>query len=214
MINYLFSGINKKEGFTKEQENYLKEDIFPNSKITFISSSFDDYDRGDTQVSRYTELFHNIGIEFKKVDLIDGRKTKKEAHELLKKTDIIFLTGGSPELEMKSIIEYELLDDIKQAHIVLGVSAGSMNQSKRVMYRDDFDHFIMKDYSGLGIVNINIFPHIELENEALMKEAMEISNELPLILLPNNSFVRIKNNQMEIVGEAYHLFLEKLTDKM
>lgn len=46
-----------------------------------------------------------------------------------------------------------------------------------------------------------------------MKEAMEISNELSLILLPNSSFIRIKNDQMEIVGTAYHLFQEKLTEK-
>ncbi len=212
MINYLFSGINQEVGFTKDQEKYLKEDISSNLNITFISASFNDYDRVDAQVLRYTELFRNIGIEFKKADLIDGRKTKKEAHEVLKESDLIFLLGGSPELQMKLINEYELSDDIKQANIVLGVSAGSMNQSKRVMYRDDFDHFIMKDYSGLGIVDFNIFPHIELNNEVLMKEAMEISKELPLILLPNDSFIRIKNNQIEIVGIAHRLFKEKIFD--
>lgn len=211
-VNYLFSGINKESGFTKEQEKHLKEDIQPNSNITFISALPNDYIGGDTQVLQYTKLFRNIDITFKKVDLIDYRKAKKETHEVLKESDIIFLLGGSPELQMKLINEYELLDDIKQANIVLGVSAGSMNQSKRVMYRDDFDNFIMKDYSGLGIVDINIFPHIELNNETLMKEATEISNELPLILLPNDSFIRIKNKQMEIVGIAHQLFKEKILD--
>lgn len=67
------------------------------------------------------------------------------------------MLGGSPELQMKSINEYKLIDSIKKCKLVLGVSAGAMNQSNKVMYKDDFDNFIMKDYAGLCLVNINIF---------------------------------------------------------
>lgn len=74
---------------------------------------------------------------------------------------------------MKSIKEYQIIEEIKQSKIIIGVSAGSMNQSNRVMYKDDFDNFIMKDYKGLGIVNINIFPHYQ---STMLEEAKEISN--------------------------------------
>lgn len=115
------------------------------------------------------------------------------------------MLGGSPELQMKSINEYKLIDSIKKCKLVLGVSAGAMNQSKRVMYKDDFDNFIMKDYAGLGLVDVNVFPHFDLENKAIVEEVKEVSNSIPLILLPNDSFIRIKNNNIDIVGKSYKI---------
>lgn len=192
MINYLFSGLDKEKGFTKEQSAFLKEDIVNNSNITFVLSFFDNYERNDTQVSKYINNFDKIGITFNKVNIIDDRLTTDESKLILENSDIIFLLGGSPELQMKSINEYKLIDSIKKCKLVLGVSAGAMNQSNRVMYKDDFDNFIMKDYVGLGLVNINIFPHFDLESKAIVEEVKEISNSIPLILLPNDSFIRKK----------------------
>jgi len=209
MINYLFSSINKEKGFTKEQSKFLKEDILPNSNITFIASIFDNYERNNMHVSNYVKFFQKIGITFKDINLIDSRITITDAKRKLENTDIIFLLGGSPALQMKSIREYKIVEDIKKCKLILGVSAGAMNQSSRVMYKDDFDNYIMKNYSGLDIVNINIFPHIELENSSLLEEAKEISKEMPLILLPNDSFIRIKNGNIEIVGKSYKIHKEK-----
>lgn len=209
MINYLFSGIDKEKGFTKEQGKLLKEDILSDSIITFVASVFDNYEKNDLQMSNYIKFFQNLKITFKEVNLIDNRTTIVESKRILENTDVIFLLGGSPELQMKSIREYEIIDCIKKCKIILGVSAGAMNQSNRVMYKDDFDNFIMKDYEGLGVVNINIFPHIELENQSLLEEEREISNYIPLILLPNDSFIRIKNGNIDIVGDSYKIYKEK-----
>lgn len=165
--------------------------------------------KNDLQMSNYIKFFKNLKITFKEVNLIDNRTTIVESKRILENTDVIFLLGGSPELQMKSIREYEIIDCIKKCKIILGVSAGVMNQSNRVMYKDDFDNFIMKDYEGLGVVNINIFPYIELENQSLLEEAKEISNYIPLILLPNNSFIRIKNGNIDIVGDSYKIYKEK-----
>lgn len=209
MINYLFSGIDKEKGFTKEQSKFLKEDILSNSNITFVASVFDNYEKNDLQKTNYINFFRKVGITFKKVNLIDSRTTAIESKRMLENTDIIFLLGGSPELQMKSIREYEIIECIKKCKLILGVSAGAMNQSGRVMYKDDFDNFTMKDYAGLGVVNINIFPHIDIENQTLLEETKEISKEIPLILLPNDSFIRIKNGNIEIVGKSYKLYREK-----
>lgn len=77
-----------------------------------------------------------------------------------------------------------------------------MNQSKRVMYKDDFENFVMKDYEDLWLVTINIFPHVDLNNRIIIEEVMEISDYLPLVLLPNDSFIRI-SNKVEYFGEYY-----------
>lgn len=205
MINYLFSGIDKGNGFTQEQTLYLKSDIKPNSNISFIASIFNNYERNDKQLGQYISIFKNIGIIFSSANIIDDRLSSEDARELISKSDIVFLLGGSPELQMKSICEKDLVDSIKSVKMVLGVSAGSMNQSKRVMYRDDFDNYVLKDYSGLGLVDVNIFPHISLDNDALMNEAKEIGEAIDIIMLPNESFVRVENANVEIIGEHYDL---------
>ena len=205
MINYLFSSIDKENGFNKNQKECLINDIKPNSSISFIASIFDNYERNDKQLSQYINIFKDIGINFSSVNIIDNRLSSFDAKEAILKSDVVFLLGGSPELQMKSITHNNLIDSIKSTKIVIGVSAGSMNQSKRVMYRDDFDNYILKDYSGLGLVDINIFPHISMDNDDLINEAREISNYLDLILLPNDSFVRIDSNNCEIFGEYYNI---------
>lgn len=201
MINYLFSGLDKEKGFTKEQGEYLKKDIKSNVKIVYICSIPDNYERSDEQLLRYTNMFKNIDIKFSKESVIDKRITKETAKELINEADIIFLMGGSPELQMNFILEYDLVNEIKNKNIVLGVSAGSMNQSKRVMYKDDFDNYKLKDYQGLGLVDINIFPHVDLSKD-IMKEGEEINQIIPLILLPNDSFVRVENNKIDIIGKT------------
>lgn len=205
MINYLFSWLDKENGFTEEQSKFLKEDVTNNSNITFIASLFEEHSKNNFHVSNFIKIFNKIGITFNNINVIDSRLTSDEAKKNLENTNIIFLLGGSPELQMKSINEYKLIDSIKKCKLVLGVSAGAMNQTNRVMYKDDFDNFIMKNYAGLGLVNINIFPHFDLDNKAIVEEVKEVSNSMPLILLPNNSFIRIKNNNIDIIGKSYKI---------
>lgn len=57
MINYLFSGIDKEKGFTKEQSKLLKEDILSGSVITFVASVFDNYEKNDLLTSNYIKFF-------------------------------------------------------------------------------------------------------------------------------------------------------------
>jgi len=203
MINYLFSKIDKEKGFTKEQTKYLKEDINNNTKIVFISSQPEDYERNDKQILQFLIIFSKIGINFTKSTVIDKRIDSTKSKDLIKDADIVFLMGGCPELQMKFILEYDLSNSIKSKKIIIGVSAGSMNQSKRVVYIDDFDDDSLKDYEGLALVNINIYPHVDLNNKSIMKEVNLIKEIIPLILLPNESFVRIKNNKVEIIGQYY-----------
>ncbi len=208
MINYLFSGINPEKGFTKEQANYLKKDIKDNSNIVFIASIFGDYKKNDELFENYIKYFENNNIKFRKSSIIDDRISITLAHELINDADIVFLLGGNPEMQMKSINKYDLKKCIKKVNIVIGVSAGSMNQSKRVMYKDDFENFKMKDYEGLGLVEINIFPHVDLNNSSIMNEVTEISEYMELILLPNDSFVRVHNEDIKFF-ENYYLMKNK-----
>lgn len=197
MINYLFSGLDKVK-FNQNQAKYLKKDIKNNSTILFISSLFEEYENNDKRLNSYLNLFKNINIVFKEIFLIDKRITIEESHNLIDKADIVFLMGGSPVKQMDSIKEYNLIDKIKTKKIVIGVSAGSINQSKKVIYKDEK---IIK-YDGLGLVDINIYPHLDWSNIELLNEISEVSNYITLTILPNDSFIRIEND-ITCIGKYY-----------
>ena len=212
MTCYLFSNIDKNKGFTKEQSKYLKEDITSNMTITFIASKPYKYNKNDMYKEKFIKFFKNVNINFEKVNLIDGRVNASKSKKLIETADIIFLMGGNPETQMKFIKENDLVNSIKKCNLILGVSAGSMNQSKRIIYIDDFDNYKIKDYEGIGIVNINIFPHFDINNENQKQEVKEISKQISMILLPNDSFIKIKNEQINIIGKSYKIFKEKLEE--
>lgn len=203
MINYLMSGIDKENGFTNEQAISLKKDIKDNSVITFIASNFDNIEKTDKHKNLLVEAFNKVGINFKCEYLVDKRVTKEEVKELLNKSDIVFLMGGDTYKEMQSINEYNIKDNIISRDLIIGVSAGSLNQSKNVIYLDEYQDYKLVKYEGLGLVEFNIYPHLDLKNEEFLKEIFTVSNDRPLIALPNESFIRCENDKIEYHGNYY-----------
>ena len=165
-----------------------------------------EYERNDTQVKEIVNVFKNIDINFKEVHLIDNRVFKEDAYKYIEKTDIVYLMGGSPELEMKSIIEYNLFNILRNRNgITIGTSAGAMNQTDRVIYKDDFKNYELVDYQGLGFIDLNIYPHFDIDNKEYMDEVLEVSKYTRIIGLPNESFIRIKDNDIDFVGKHYFI---------
>lgn len=202
--NYLFSKIDRDKGFNNNQIKYIKEDIKNNMSITFIASLFNEYERNDKQIKEIIKVFNNINITFNKVHLIDNRISKENSIKYIEESDIVYLMGGSPEEEMKSIKEYNLFDILKERDgITMGTSAGAMNQAKKIIYKDDFDNYKIKEYEGLGIIDYNIYPHFDINNKEYMEEVYEVSKYIKIIGLPNESFIRIKENNIEVIGKYY-----------
>lgn len=205
-INYMFSRIDRDKGFNDNQKKYIKEDIKNDMSITFIASLFDEYERNTTQVKEIVNVFKNIDINFKEVHLIDNRVSKEDAYKYIEKTDIVYLMGGSPELEMKSIIEYNLFNILRNRNgITIGTSAGAMNQTDRVIYKDDFKNYELVDYQGLGFIDLNIYPHFDIDNKEYKDEVFEVSKYARIVGLPNESFIRIKDNDIDFVGKHYFI---------
>ena len=203
MINYLMSGIDKENGFTKEQAKSLKKDIKDNSVITFIASDFDNIEKTDKNKNLLIDAFNKAGINFKCEYLVDKRVSKEEAKELLSESNIVFLMGGDTYKEMQSINEYDIKEDIISRDLIIGVSAGSLNQSKNVIYLDEYQDYKLVKYEGLGLVDFNIYPHLDFKNKEFLKEIFTVSNDRPLIALPNESFIRCENGNIEYFGNYY-----------
>lgn len=211
-INYLFSGISKEHGFNKVQREYLKKDIKNNYTITFIATTFDDYEKNDLYYNNLIKYFKNIDITFNKTHLIDNRVEKDLAKDYILKSNIIFLMGGDTKKQMDSVKEYDLFETLKSKEgIILGVSAGSMNQSSRVVYKNDYNNYVIEDYEGLGYIDINIYPHLDFNNIDYLKEVFEVSNYTKTVALPDDSFIRIENNNIDFVGEYYTIQNSKIT---
>lgn len=206
-INYLFSGIDKEKGFYDVQSKYLKQDIKENQIITFIASTFDNHEQNIMYKNKTLEFFSKINITFKENYLIDNNVTKEEAKDFIKKANIIYLMGGDTYLQNNSLDEYELKPLIKEKSFIIGVSAGSLNQTKRVIYQDYSD---IKDYEGLGFTNISIYPHLDFLNIDYLKEIFKISKITKLVALPNSSFIRIENNKEMFIGDYYEIENEKI----
>lgn len=206
-INYLFSGIDKEKGFYDVQSKYLKQDIKENQIITFIASTFNNHEQNIMYKNKTLEFFSKINITFTENYLIDNNVTKEESKDFIKKANIIYLMGGDTYLQNNSLDEYELKPLIKEKSFIIGVSAGSLNQTKRVIYQDYND---IKDYEGLGFTNISIYPHLDFLNIDYLKEIFKISKITKLVALPNSSFIRIENNKEMFIGDYYEIENEKI----
>ncbi|MDO4394525.1 MAG: GNAT family N-acetyltransferase [Mycoplasmatota bacterium] len=205
-INYLFSGFDKELGFTEEQKNNLLKDIPNNSIITFIATTFNNYEKNNHHLNKTINMFKNIDINFKSIHLIDSRLKEETMKEYLKESNIIFLMGGDSEEQMNKINEYHLASIIKKfPGIILGVSAGSMNQTTNVIYYDEETGERLIKYKGLGFLDINFYPHLDFNNIQSLKEIFEVSNYGKMIALPDESFIKIINNIPEYHGEYYYV---------
>ncbi len=205
MTNILFSGIDKENGFNDMQSECLIKSIKDDSVITYIASDFDDIVKSKKYSNAIMKFFETIGIKFKKVNLVDSSVSINDAKEMLNSSDIVFLMGGSPYLQIQGINKYGLKDKIKTIDLVIGVSAGSMNQSKRVVYEDEDFDMKLYDYEGLDLVDFNIYPHLDFNNIELLKESFRISEIIPIICLPNDSFIKVIDGKVEYYGPHYSI---------
>lgn len=202
MTNILFSGIDKENGFNEEQSECLNESIKSQSTITFIASDFTNTVKSKDVSNKMVTFFEKIGVKFKSVNLIDVNVSIKDAHEILKTSDVVFLMGGSPYLQMERINKYGLKEYIKNIPLVIGVSAGSMNQSKRVVYEDE-NNKKLYDYEGLGLIDFNIYPHFDFKNIELLKESFRVSEVICLDCLPEDSFIKVNDGYIKYYGPHY-----------
>ncbi len=208
---YRFSNVDKVNGFTKEQSIDLKRDVVNDCIITFIASTFNDVDKTETYVKGTMKHFVNIGIRFSAYHVITNDVTPYDARNLINKSDVIFLMGGDPKAQMKSINEYDLRDVIRDFKgVIIGVSAGAMNLGSRVAYYDENASSNMKyekndlvDYMGICLDDKVIYPHFDFDNFSMLREVFKISEVTKITVLPNKSYIKIENNKSEVVLDSY-----------
>lgn len=194
MIKYLFSNIDKVNGFSELQSKYLSKDLRNCNNILFVPGDYDN-EKYTIYKDKIISWFDNIGISFKENHLVS-------LDDELNDYDVIFLMGGNPIKQIEIINKINLKNLINKAKVVIGVSAGAINLSNEAIYYNDYSEKI-EIYDGIGLTDINVYPHFDINNKEFLEEVKMVSKIKALIALPNESFIKLDDEQIEYCGDCY-----------
>lgn len=194
MIKYLFSNIDKVNGFSELQSKYLSKDLRNCNNILFVPGDYDN-EKYTIYKDKIISWFDNIGISFKENHLVS-------LDDELNDYDVIFLMGGNPIKQIEIINKINLKNLINKAKVVIGVSAGAINLSNEAIYYNDYSEKI-EIYDGIGLTDINVYPHFDINNKEFLEEVKMVSKIKALIALPNESFIKLDDEQIEFCGDCY-----------
>ena len=204
----LLSGGNKLTGFiSKEQETILGK-YFINMKNLVSIGAKREYEKndiyfyGNEDMKSVMKTFVFCNIE--KFDLIDARTSKDDGRKLLENADVIYLQGGDPFIQLKYIVENDYVNILSNFKgIIIGVSAGSMNLGTTCFYSKDNDYPNTVFYKGLGLINLTIDPHFDINDKSKIIEIKKGSINHDIIGLPDYSMIVIDKNNIIEYGINY-----------
>ena len=197
--NHILDNIKK---YVKKYDNFL-----------FVAGDEFDYETTDLYANVTFESF-NKTLPFKNYQILDYR-TEKIADELIKNADLIFLCGGHVPTQNSFFNNINLREKIKNTNaLIIGGSAGAMNMADIVYCPPELEGEAInpdfkKIYKGLGLTNINIFPHYDEIKEDLV-DGIHVLNEIiipdsykyDIYALNNGSYILIDDKNY-LYGEAY-----------
>ena len=192
--------------FTYEFAMEFKKNSQINKTFVFIASSFNNFLKTDKYCNNILDLFRKINIIFDNVKIIDYRVNKEDAKAIILNSDVVWLAGGDTLMQMRYFNEYNLkavLNNFKG--IIIGMSAGSINMADKVVLARDEEENVteLSVYNGLGLVSINIEPHLDFDRKEHIVDIKEALKLAPIYGLYDNSFIVVRNNKIEIFGEYY-----------
>ena len=206
----LLSGPDKTKYFNNKITKEIKSLIDNPSSMVVIPANPNNSEKNDKHFyggENTLGVINTFKKIFPKLDnfvLLDSRITKEKGKNALKKADIIYLLGGDPFRQLKYLQDNNFNDIIcKSNGLIIGVSAGSMNLAVNSYYSKDEEYPQSIFYKGLGIVDITIDPHFNINNLDQVQEAKNNSKDNKIIGLPNESAVIIVDNNIKFIGINY-----------
>lgn len=195
-----FSGFPTRH-FTDDIAKVLKEELTVRDSLVFISTWPDNFAQNDEDSDGMHDMFAERNMLFAKHSVIDNRTEPEEAVRLIREASCIFLMGGNATLQFDLMCRKGILDEIRQSSaVILGLSAGSMNMGKHVV--DIYES--LTPYEGLGFADLTIKAHYPLEKD-LLQVVKQVSMELPVSLMEDESAIFIKENNIMKIGKIYRM---------
>lgn len=196
-----FSGFPTRH-FTDHIAEVLNNELTVRNSLVFISAQPENYAQNDDDSDGMHRMFAERNMPFAKYCVIDERTSANEAVNLIREASCIFLMGGNATLQYKLMCNKGILNEIRKSNaVILGVSAGSMNMGKTTV--DIYESLI--PYEGLGLADITIKAHYPFEDEKLLQSLKQVSMEIPVCLMTDESAIFMKEETMIQIGQIYRL---------
>lgn len=202
-------------------KNRLKEIVNENMKVVVIPWAFPtelDYDRlvneyfkeGEKKYNKYINSLLELGIQKENITILNCyEKDTSNFKNIINSADLLVLPGGNPINQIEIINKINLKNIINKAKVVIGVSAGAINLSEEAIYFNDYSKKV-EMYDGIGLTDINVYPHFDITNKDFVEEVKMVSRLKSLIALPNNSFIKIDDKQIEFIGDSFKVDKENI----
>ena len=197
--------------------NHLKLDVRPGSKCLYIASNPDDSDANRRDGWDKYNAFAEAGMLFREMRILQ-KENMADAKTRIDWSDLIILAGGHVPTQNAFFNEMGLRDLLRDyAGVVIGISAGSMNCAGETYAQPEVPgETIDPDYRrfvpGLDLTQIQILPHYQqvkddiLDGKRLYEDiTFEDSCGHRFLVLPDGSYVCVRNRISMLHGEAYWL---------
>lgn len=197
--------------------------IWPqDAKVLIVCANPDNHEKNDGVYACLKEALPMSGLSVSYLAQCDDRNP--DIIENLPDMEVIILAGGHVPTQnrfMKQLRLKERLSGFKG--ILVAWSAGSMNCAEVVyagpeLEGEALDPLYERWIPGLGITNINIYPHFQklrdeyLDGMRLIEDiTFEDSVGHEIIALNDGSYLVIENEQTTLYGEAYWIKDRQLT---
>ena len=186
-----------------------KVDLSKGNKLVFIDTAAEG-EKGDKQwLKNDRKALVDAGFEV--ADYSITGKSKDELETYLPKFDYIYLSGGNTSYLLQQSQKSGFIPVIKdlvlkKGKTYIGTSAGSIIAGPvlPVYLLDDSEDIKLDDPKGYGFVNFTILPHWGSEDFKKMYlgkrlETVYKEDQVPLLLLTDNQYVHVQNDQVKIV---------------
>jgi len=196
--------------FNNEVREMLKNDLKGAQNLVSIGAKRE-YEKNDIYFNGNEKSLGTLKTfqfsDLKYFNLIDGRTSKEDGLKLLEQADIIYLQGGDPFVQLEYIKsnKYDIfLKNYKG--IILGLSAGTMNLGNIGFYSKDEDYPQTIFYEALGLTDLTIDPHFDINDDERVKEALQGSLKHKIIGLPDYSALVVSDNDVIDYFGANYVF--------
>lgn len=179
---------------------WLREALTERESLVFVSAWPEDYERNDSDHAGMYEMFLEYGISFERHSVIDRRWEAQRAVKEIQTASCVFLMGGHPGRQLRLIKEMELDTALWESDsVVLGVSAGAINMAERSLDTKESP----VPYAGLGFADITVKPHFTPENSQVLSSLLQISMELPICAMEDDSAIFVDGKEVSCAGKIY-----------
>lgn len=205
----LLSGLDKTKYFSDEVTREIVKCVNNPVNMVVIPAEPDNYSKndkrfyGDFEVVGVFKMFRKIFPDLN-ILMLDDRVSVCDGMKWLRDADIVYLLGGNPFVQLRYLKESGYDDVIRNtSSMLIGCSAGSMNLGVNAYYSKDLEYPESVIYKGLGVVDITIDPHFDINNVEQVNEIKKWSRKVPIVGLPNNSFIVVSDGKVRYVGDVY-----------